>query len=111
MPTIGTATAASPFYLAYDQDDPDTANVAAVSTVTDYAGYKAVDFRKPWFFRIKPAVTSSSSTAVQISKGGWYDFAAPPVMGAVLAFAASAGSSVYLGDLVLTMEIMCRGLR
>jgi len=110
-PNIGTSQSCPPWYWCYDPDDPDTGNATSAEEVANYRDYRQLNMREDWTYSIRPVAATSSSTAVQISKGGWYDFANPPIMGTVLTYLTGGPTSTYLGDLVLTMFIKVRVLR
>jgi len=115
---VGT-NALGPLYCAFDYDSTDQSN-QSLTNISEYGNYGNFDSRKAFEITSKiPALTSGeafdingdSDAAVPIHRGGYMDFADPPINGCMFIAGDNFPASAPIGRVVCTMHILLRRRR
>lgn len=105
-----TANLFLPLYIFHDFDDDDTTDATVAQAITD-GSCRIKNMYKPWTYkmRVTRKYSSGGGGSAPIG-GGWFDTAAPPVIGCVKAIATGMTSANY-GYLICNMWVKCRDRR
>lgn len=100
-----------PFHIFYDYDDADTSD-ATVAEACQNNNMKCKNMIRPWTYKVRVGrkYTSGGSGGSPVT-GGWFDTAAPGIIGAIKGIATGLTANQTYGYLMCNMWIKCRDRR
>jgi hypothetical protein len=116
FPTSSIAISSGCLALALDYDDPDTTNLTSLNDVISYQDKQIRQLSLPWrywtgFLPSPTAAKDVNGDPCPIYKGGYFDFANAPVLGAIQIASSALPPNLVVGTIVITMRFKMRRQR